>query len=600
MMACTRFAARLALAIVVLQGSSVLAGLLRGVDPAVAHLYDSSSGGGFSCRDGSKSVPFDHVNDNYCDCFDGSDEPGTSACGGGTFYCANIGYEPKVLASSFVDDGVCDCCDGSDEAVGCRNTCVEKGLAALDSLRKEVAVKASGLATKKTYIDQAAGIIAGWKKEVEELEPQIAAKQKETDDLKAALDIAEAREKEERDRQQAIEQAKREEEERQRKLLEAAAGPTEEVVAGEAGAAQTEAQASEQAAAAAGEQAEAEPAAVEAAAQAPTADAVQQPAAVETAVEGGAAVGAGGQDQAATGADDEDPEELGRRIASQWISDSHEATGGATPDTPDAVEEHDDPEPDDGLLDYDHDDYPHDHTGDFDDDGDAYIPPKPPGPPAEEVMSAVPQPGFGHMMGILKRVRTWVEGLVVRTFATKGGVRHQAGRSAGELRADHSASSQALSDLKNRKSELEKKLAHDYGAQAEFAVIAYKCSEGQFDKYTYEVCLYADSHQKEGSSSTKLGKWKGFEDNYTVAIFDHGQHCWQGPNRSLKVTLVCSATDTVNKVEEPSRCEYTAVLETPAACQQDEVDDLKAELARREKAILGSQGGAADAPHDEL
>ena len=71
------------------------------------------------------------VNDDYCDCADGSDEPLTGACPDTTFACA-LPRRPQqaTVPSSRVNDGVCDCCDGSDEwrsAAPCANRCLTPG-----------------------------------------------------------------------------------------------------------------------------------------------------------------------------------------------------------------------------------------------------------------------------------------------------------------------------------------------------------------------------------------------------------------------------------------------------------------------------------------
>lgn len=101
----------------------------------------------WKCLDGSKELSWSAVNDDYCDCPDGSDEPGTSACPNSSFYCHNTGHMPAYIRSSRVDDGICDpeCCDGSDESDGkirCPNRCEKVGkeyrkkLAELDNLRR--------------------------------------------------------------------------------------------------------------------------------------------------------------------------------------------------------------------------------------------------------------------------------------------------------------------------------------------------------------------------------------------------------------------------------------------------------------------------------
>ena len=103
--------------VLAMAGGTALA--LRGVPQSRVALY---AGATFTCNDGVV-IEASRINDEYCDCQDGDDEPGTSACEGGHFYCVNRGHRGKYLSSSRVDDGVCDCCDGSDEQARVASQC---------------------------------------------------------------------------------------------------------------------------------------------------------------------------------------------------------------------------------------------------------------------------------------------------------------------------------------------------------------------------------------------------------------------------------------------------------------------------------------------
>lgn len=63
----------------------------------------------FTCDGGARRFGLARLNDNYCDCEDGSDEPGTSACShtAAVFHCANAGFFPLDLPTSRVNDQIC-------------------------------------------------------------------------------------------------------------------------------------------------------------------------------------------------------------------------------------------------------------------------------------------------------------------------------------------------------------------------------------------------------------------------------------------------------------------------------------------------------------
>jgi protein kinase C substrate 80K-H len=132
-----------------------------GIDPALSGAYAraiNQKNDSFTCLDGSQTIPLSALNDGKCDCPDNSDEPGTSACLNGHFYCHNEGGKPKLIPSHKVGDGICDCCDGSDESdnpsAQCPNVCaslVEKASRSRESIYSKIR---AGIRRKKVLLKE--------------------------------------------------------------------------------------------------------------------------------------------------------------------------------------------------------------------------------------------------------------------------------------------------------------------------------------------------------------------------------------------------------------------------------------------------------------
>eukprot|EP00884_Botryococcus_braunii_P012329 jgi/Botrbrau1/21097/Bobra.0846s0001.2 len=152
---------------VLAQGSATT---IRGIIPRLRDVYQPGQDGNWACLGGGHVVDFSKVNDDYCDCLDGSDEPGTPACPNGVFYCNNRGHVPQLLNASAVDDGICDCCDGSDESRGrCQNTCIEAGGAARSALKALLLAAEAGTLKRNGFIAQAAKSLSLWRSQLDDL-----------------------------------------------------------------------------------------------------------------------------------------------------------------------------------------------------------------------------------------------------------------------------------------------------------------------------------------------------------------------------------------------------------------------------------------------
>lgn len=163
---------------------------------------------------------------------------------------------------------------------------------------------------------------------------------------------------------------------------------------------------------------------------------------------------------------------------------------------------------------------------------------------------------------------------------------------AEALRTKYREATDAASDVQRQITDLEKKVSSDYGPNGRFEPLSRECYTSALGgEWNYEICPFKNAAQKgQSGGSTGIGNWEGFADDYKTLKFTNGQVCWNGPARSLTVSLECGGENRVLSVDEPEVCKYTMRFETPAACTQAQVDTAQADV----------DALAPDKAHDEL
>ncbi|KAF9320731.1 hypothetical protein BGZ91_004674 [Linnemannia elongata] len=523
----------------------------RGVSPSNAKLYVPDSGSNWSCLDGSKIIPFSAVNDDYCDCVDGSDEPGTSACGTGQFYCANIGHTPSSIKTSRVNDGVCDeeCCDGSDEYDGqthCPNVCEEVGAKAREENDRIQSIQNEGARLRRGFIKYGKANKVSLANELETLKGQVDKVQEALNDARAKLDAA-------NEAQDAYLEGSKSEREAARKQ-------------------------------------QLDPIIQEQTKRLKYATEVRDMLRLtlqnlkekhnknyhDLAVKGTVS---GFDEYIVAQGEKTEPAQEDSDISSDRQFDT-------------LVDETSVVLRDIGTLHDLLDGMKRDYNTEYND---------------EAVLAAVRVTEDFEVTWDSSRLDfVDVEQLVLPEELPVDNPE------AEKFRDEVDLAQEAFNDASEKESkvqegirEIERKLNMDFGPDETFAQLVDNCFDFKDTEYTYSICLFGDANQSS-HSSTHLGKFSGWEgDNYDVQMYTGGAKCWNGPERSVKLVMSCGTKTEIVSVTEPEKCEYLFKLQTPAVCPIPEGEaegEGDAEGQEQEQSAEGVQqeGEENTRKHDEL
>ncbi|XP_073443549.1 glucosidase 2 subunit beta [Dendrobates tinctorius] len=481
----------------------------RGVSLSNRSFYDETKP--FTCLDGSKTIPFDRVNDDYCDCADGTDEPGTAACSNGKFHCTNAGFKPQYIPASRVNDGICDCCDTTDEynsGARCQNTCREMGKQEREELEKKAEMAREGMLLKQRFIEEARKGREEKQVQLQELVEKRQSVQAQVDALRTEKEAAEKPEKEATDAHKKEWEEWRDAEKAAKEKKRALEVFTELDQDSDG--------------------------------MVSTAELLSH---MELDSDGDGSL-----------SDKEALDLLGGSYSvdaatfldSVWaqIKEKFKSESDAPPLPP--MEEGTESHPEiPAEEDEDDDDVVEGDEEDDDDDSDEDHRASPSKSPTEEV----------EMPPYDEATQALID-------------------TAQVARNQYDEAEKSLREIEDTIRNLEKEISLNFGSHGEFSYLYGQCYELSTSEYIYRLCPFSRVTQKPkvGGSETNLGSW-GFwsgpeDDRFSTMKYEQGTACWQGPNRSTQVKLYCGKETVVTSTSEPSRCEYLMEFFTPAACHQ--------------------------------
>ncbi|KAF8883454.1 glucosidase II beta subunit-like-domain-containing protein, partial [Infundibulicybe gibba] len=514
-----------------------------GVPPSLISKYIPSKSGNWHCLDGSKEIPWDFVNDDACDCPDGSDEPvGTAACSNNTFYCRNEGHIGATVPSSRVNDGLCvepECCDGSDEHSGiCPNMCKVVGDVYRKKRDEERKLRKTGAKIRSTYITFAHKEQKRLEALVQATSQEIVVREKEVARLQEIADRAESLSAAALEHMQksplytslmthslALKSLQREHKkhlEREKALgsildsLRSGYNPN------------------------------------------------YQDMAVLEAVRGWEELSGlphinegskGGSEQ------EESPESQGEASA--------ETTAEEVPDDGMWSAERLENELD-SLVSSDYVSLLLEHEEHVKSPGDDST--------LLELSSYLPDSLLPYYDDARNAIVSWLQTLGLINGETDSGA------------ADSSRARQAFNDaestlnrVRDEKEKAQNGLANlfdvtGFGADGEWKKLEGLCLEKNTGDYTYEVCLFDEARQKpnNGGSNFSLGKFSswnpssdvrpGDPEYYQKQVYNQGTRCWNGPERSVVLLMTCGLENALLTVAELEKCEYQFTGTSPALC----------------------------------